>query len=178
MTIKCHSSVSICQKYWKFWTDLVTSSMMADNQKQNLCCPTKCLVYLDHTICCDLVESVGSWENWLWDTARKRNEFLWFSAFWESFNCYNFGTTGLIQMGFSAKFTSPNEDFNQIENWKCHMLDFRLIPLDRITYHISNKSIKSHLLLASIYFSITGYYFNIEIQIQNSSVLCWKVRWF
>ena len=27
-----------------------------------------------------------------------------------------------------------NEDFNQIENWKCHMFDFWLIPLDRITY--------------------------------------------
>ncbi len=27
------------------------------------------------------------------------------------------------------------EDFNQIEIWKCHMFDFRLIPLDRITYN-------------------------------------------
>ncbi len=26
------------------------------------------------------------------------------------------GTTGLIQVGFSAKCTSPIEDFNQIEN--------------------------------------------------------------
>ncbi len=46
----------------------------------------------------------------------------------------NFGTTGLIQVGFSAKCTSPNENFNQVENWKCHMFDFRLIPLDRIIY--------------------------------------------
>ena len=29
---------------------------------------------------------------------------------------HNFGTTGLIQVGFSAKCTSPEEDFNQIEN--------------------------------------------------------------
>ncbi len=35
--------------------------------------------------------------------------------------------------GLSAKCTSPNENFNQIENWKCHMFDFRLVPLDRIT---------------------------------------------
>ena len=49
--------------------------------------------------------------------------------FWESFNCYNFGTTGPIQMGFSAKCTSPN----QIENWKCHLCDFWLISLYHIT---------------------------------------------
>ena len=87
-----------------------------------------------HHLCCDLGGSVRSWEQWLRDTARKRNAFLLFAIFWESFNCYNFGSTGLIQVGFSAKCTSRNKDFNQIENWKCHMLDFRLIPLDRITY--------------------------------------------
>ncbi len=49
--------------------------------------------------------------------------------FWESFHCYNFGTKGLMQVGVSAKCTSPNEHINQIENWKCHnMFDFRLIP--------------------------------------------------
>ena len=37
------------------------------------------------------------------------------------------------QSGFQAKSTSLKEDFNQIENWKCHMFDFRLILLDRIT---------------------------------------------
>ncbi len=46
---------------------------------------------------------------------------------------HSFGTTGPIQVGFSAKCTSPNEHFNQIENWKCHMFDFRLISLDHIT---------------------------------------------
>ncbi len=45
----------------------------------------------------------------------------------------NLGTTGPIQVGFSAKCTSLNEVFNQIENWKCHMCDFWLIPLDHIT---------------------------------------------
>ena len=34
------------------------------------------------------------------------------------------------RVGFTAKCTSPNEDLNnQIENWKCHMCDFQLIPL-------------------------------------------------
>ncbi len=66
-------------------------------------------------MCCDLEGSVRSRQHWLRDTARKRNAFVLFSLFWESFNCYNFGTTGPIQVGFSGKCTSPNEDFNQIE---------------------------------------------------------------
>ncbi len=47
--------------------------------------------------------------------------FFCFLLFWES---YNYETIGTIQVDFSAKRTSPNEDSNQIE----------LIPLDRITY--------------------------------------------
>ena len=46
---------------------------------------------------------------------------------------HNLGTTGLIQVGFSVKCTSLSEHFNQIENWKCHMCESWLIPLDRIT---------------------------------------------
>ena len=65
----------------------------------------------------------------------QKKQCIFFPLFRESFNCFNFGTTGLIQVGFSAKCTSPNEYFNQIEIWKCHMFDFRLIPLDRITYN-------------------------------------------
>ena len=84
---------------------------------------------------CDLAASVGSLQHWLWDTARKMNAFLCFLLFWNSFTWYNFGTTDWIQVGFSAKCTSSTEDFNQIENWKCHMLDFQLIPLDCITYY-------------------------------------------
>ncbi len=44
---------------------------------------------------------------------------------------HNFGTTGPIQVRFLAKCTSPNKDFNQIEN---HIFYCRLISLDRITY--------------------------------------------
>ena len=32
-----------------------------------------------HKMCCDLAGSVGSRQHWLWDIARKRNEFLLFS---------------------------------------------------------------------------------------------------
>ena len=39
-----------------------------------------------------------------------------------------FGTTPLIQIGFS------NEHFNQMENLKWRMFDFRLITLDHITF--------------------------------------------
>ena len=80
-----------------------------------------------------------SWKHWLWDTARKRNAFLLFSIVLRIFQSFNFGTTGPIQVGFSAKCTSPNEDINQIENWKCHIFNFRLIPLDRITYSLWNR---------------------------------------
>ncbi len=83
----------------------------------------------------DLAESVKSQEHLLWDIARMRNEFLLFSIVLKSPSItHNFGTTGSIQVGFSAKCTSPNEYFNQIENWKCHMFNFRLISIDRITY--------------------------------------------
>ena len=47
---------------------------------------------------------------------------------------HNFGNTDPIQVGFSTKCTSPNEHFNQIENCNRHMFDFRLIPLDSITF--------------------------------------------
>ena len=73
-------------------------------------------------MCYDLTESVRSQEHWLRDIASKRNGFLLFS------------TVLRIQVGFPAKCTPSNEHLNQIENWKCHMFDFRLISLDRITY--------------------------------------------
>ena len=51
---------------------------------------------------------------------------------------HNFGITGPIQVGVSAKCTSPNKHFNQIENWKCHMFDFRLISLITSHYFVQN----------------------------------------
>jgi len=32
-------------------------------------------------------------------------------------------------VGFSANCSSPNELENEKENWKCHLVDFRLISL-------------------------------------------------
>ncbi len=64
---------------------------------------------------------------------------------------YNFGTTCLTQVKFSAECTSPNEyfKFNQIENWKCHMFDFRLISLDRITKVVSQYVLEMQLIIIS-----------------------------
>ncbi len=48
---------------------------------------------------------------------KKGMHFFCFLLFQESFYCYNFASTGRIQVGFSAKCsTPPNEDFNQIEH--------------------------------------------------------------
>ncbi len=107
-------------------------------------------------LCCNLARSVGSRAHWFWDTARKRNAFLCFPLFWEFSNCYNFGTTGPIQVGFSTKCTSPNDDFDQIENWKCHMFNFRLIPLDNCITFFSPLEVwcqKSSQLMARLQWS-------------------------
>ena len=114
-----------------------------------------CLLLLSCKIqgnmCYNLAESVGTREHWLWDVARKRNEFLLFSIV---LRILQLGTTGPIQVGFSAKCSSPNEHFNQIENLKYHMFDFRLISLDCITlcwlncHHACNfKWYESHFAL-------------------------------
>ncbi len=88
-------------------------------------------------MCCNLAESVGSREHniWLWDNSWKKE---WISfVFYCSENpsiAHNFEITGPIQVGVSEMYTSPNEHVNQIENWKCHMFEFKMISLDRITY--------------------------------------------
>ena len=87
-----------------------------------------------YQLCYDLVESFWGQEHWLWDIGR--NKLISF-AFYYVENpsiAHNFGTTGLIQVWFSAKCTPLNEHFNQIENWKCHMFDIRLISLDCIRF--------------------------------------------
>ncbi len=77
-------------------------------------------IQLLYAIC--IAGSVGSRQHWLWDIARKRNEFLLFSNCSENPSiAHNLGTTGPIQVRFSAKCTSSSEHFNQIENWKCHI---------------------------------------------------------
>ena len=57
--------------------------------------------------------SVGSQQYWLWDIARRRNEFLLFSFVLRIPQLLIIlETTGPIQVGFSEKCTSPNEHFN------------------------------------------------------------------
>ncbi len=59
---------------------------------------------------------------WLWDTVRKRDVFILFYIVLRSFQLL--WTTGLIQVGFSTKCTSPNEDFNQNRKRKCHIINW------------------------------------------------------
>ncbi len=73
--------------------------------------------------CCDLAGSFGSQE-YCEIQAKKGIHFFCFLLFWESFKRCNFGTTGPIQVGLSAKLFLMGI---------CHMFDFHLIPLDRIT---------------------------------------------
>ena len=101
-------------------------------------------------MCCDLVGSVGSWQHWLWHISRKRNEFL---LFWESFNCSLTWNHWTDSSGFSAKCTSPNEHFNQIEIWKCHMCEFtsatdfpRLHHINEIRARVSKEQVLNNMM--------------------------------
>ena len=67
-------------------------------------------------MCCDLAGSVGSREHIVRYSQKQECISFVSYCFKEFFNCCNFGTTGPIQVGFSAKCNSPKEDFNQIEN--------------------------------------------------------------
>ena len=80
-------------------------------------------------MCCDLSGSVGSRQHWLWDIASKRNEFLLFSIVLKTLQLLiALEPLDQLKWRFLAKCTSPSENFNQIENWECHMCEFRLIP--------------------------------------------------
>ncbi len=91
-------------------------------------------------MCYNVAESVGSVSI---DCEIQPEKGIDFFCFGNHSVVHNFGTTGPIHVGFSAICTSPNEHFNQIENWKCDMFDFRLISLDCITYVIINRRLSS-----------------------------------
>ncbi len=86
-------------------------------------------------LCYDLVESVQSREHWLWYVARRRTEFLLFSIVLRILQLPK-TLEPLVRFRWviHPKCTSPNEHFNHIEDWKCHIFDFRLISLDRIIF--------------------------------------------
>ena len=100
---------------------------------------------------------------------------------------HNLGTTGPIQVGFSAKHTSPNEDFNQIENRKWHMFDFRLIPLDRFTCHSEmptncyNSFIYTNTLMTTLTF-YGHFHFVVNLRVDKllliiHPIVCLCVSW-
>ncbi len=84
-------------------------------------------------MCCDWAESVGKSGALIMRYSQKKVCISFFFSFvlriLQLLTNKLWGTTGPIQEAVSAKYTSQNEHFNQIENWKCHMLNFRLISL-------------------------------------------------
>ncbi len=93
-------------------------------------------------MCCDLAGSVRSIDSEI--QPEKEMYFFCFLLFWESFNCCNFGNTGPIQVAFSTKCTSPNEDF--WSNRKLKMSYIRLLTNSPRSHHTFWNPVKpSHL---------------------------------
>ncbi len=81
-------------------------------------------------LCCDLAEhqlEVGSIDDCEIYPEKECISFVFYCSENPSI-AHNFGTTSPIQVEFSPI------QISQLENWKCHMLDFRLISLDHITF--------------------------------------------
>ena len=77
----------------------------------------------------------GSIDCDLWDIARKRNKFLLFSVVLRILQLLIMLEPLVHQVGFSSKMYLSKWALQAIENWKCHMFEFRLISLDRIASH-------------------------------------------
>ena len=114
-------------KFTQFYFGVYLSQSVVDHGNEN-----SNIHYLGHhegnpNMCCDLVESVGCQDN-------QKKEWIAFVFYCleNPSGAHKFGTTGPIHVGVSAQCTSPNEHLNQVENKKCHMFNFRLIPLDNI----------------------------------------------
>ncbi len=67
----------------------------------------------------------------------------------------------------------PNEHFNQIENWKCHMCNFRLILLDSITFiypqHTRENSYIKYLSLLYLYVNV---FISFLLQTHYLNIIC------
>ncbi len=93
----------------------------------------------EDTGCCDLAESVGSQEHWLWDVTRKRNEVLLFSIVLRIIQLLIRTLEPLVRFRWGFQQNVPrasNEHFNLQSNRKLIMSHVRLqtgFPLDCIT---------------------------------------------
>ena len=119
-------------------------------------------------LCCNLVGSVKKSAALIVRYSQKKE---WISIVFYCSNypsiAHNLGTTGLIQVGFLPKCTSSNEELNQIENWKCNMCNFRLIPLDRIAFCvISSQTRHVNFSQSLIFFSLSE---ALSLKVLNSS---------
>ena len=97
-------------------------------------------------MCCDPAGSVGSQENWLWDIARKKNASLLFSIVLRIFQLlwlWNHWSNsgGVFSKMYLSWWGLQSNTF--VKTWKCLMFDFRLIPLDCITYIVPIKAEKT-----------------------------------
>ncbi len=119
------------------WHKLFFSTCLLTNEIQLCIFFSPWIIYWwknDH-MCCDLAESVRSWEHWLWDKARKRTVFPLFSIVLRILQL-------LIvlepQVQFSWDFQQNDlsklalQSNKKTENVTCSTLD--LIPLDHIKY--------------------------------------------
>ncbi len=71
--------------------------------------------------------------------------FIIILLFWESSIAHNLGTTWPIQAAFSAKCTSPNAHFNQIENRKCEgQMSYVQLPTDSPRSYYDNNDDNAH----------------------------------
>ncbi len=68
-----------------------------------------------------------------------------------------------FRWGFQQNVPLINEDFNQAENWKCHMSNFRLIPLDSITYVHDDTSVEKAL----------RHWFYWQAEIEATTIFIW-----
>ncbi len=75
----------------------------------------------------------------------------------------------------------PSEDFDQVENWKCHMCYFWLIPLDRITFVVCVNDVKltAVMMLCFVSFQwLSSWLFTSHSCLDQSSItcFCWRKK--
>ena len=136
----------------------------------------------ERLMCCNLAGSVGSRQHWLWDIARKRNEFPLFSIVLRILPiAHNHGTTGPIQVEFSAKCTSPI--MSTLSNRKLKMSHVQ-VPTDfprNICYEWYNNNTRwnSYITLQVTSLQICRWSFSKYLSSVTSSaaMMLWSSMW-